>query len=92
MFKYFLSYPYLALLPALAFYLLYRQGWPKIILGGSVVWLVYSLYEISHSIYCHAHAPCIRIDMMVVPPLLSVLSAVFLILGFMGKLKRRTPQ
>jgi len=92
MFHYFIEYPYLTLIPIAVFFLLYRKGWPRIILGGSIVWAVYGLHELSSFFYCRAHAPCIRIDMFVVPPLLSGLSALFLILGFLGRCRSHTPR
>ena len=92
MFHYFIESPYLTLIPTAAFFLLYRKGWPRIILGGSIVWAVYGLYELSNLFYCGTNAPCIRVDMFLLPPLLSCLSIIFLILGFLGKCWGPTPR
>lgn len=73
---FFISQPWFALIPAAVFLLLYRLSRHKLAAAAAVAWLLYALYE-----YCmHRRWLCtgecdIRIDLLLLYPLLLVMSA-----------------
>lgn len=78
----FIPYPYIALIPAIIFGLLYFKSKNKTVLAAAVLWLVYAVYEELMLLRILCSGECnIRIDLLAIYPILFVLSAIALYLG-----------
>ena len=69
----FVDRPWLALIPAAAFFWLYRRQGRKAAVLASGLWLLYGLWEISFSF--RSVREWIRIDLLLIAPLLIAASA-----------------
>ena len=71
------EWPFLALLPAGAFFLLYRRHRVRGVLVAGIAWLIYCLYEYGMWLGLLCSGECnIRVDLLLIFPLLIILSAV----------------
>lgn len=78
----FIPYPYIALLPATIFGLLYFKSKSKIILVTAVLWLLYAIYEWLHLLRIMCSGECnMRIDLFLIYPVLIILSIIALVVG-----------
>lgn len=75
----FISAPYYALVPTLLFAYFYLQSKQKFILTSSLLWLLYMFYEFGMKLHILCHGECIRIDLLVVYPILIVVSIIVLV-------------
>ena len=73
----FVAAPWLALLPAVLFVVLYRRRPVRPALVGAIAWLTYFLYEegMRRRILCSGECN-IRVDLLLIYPVLLVISAV----------------
>lgn len=78
----FIPYPYVALLPAAFFGFLYLTSKSKTVLVVSILWLLYSIYEGMQLLRIFCSGECnIRIDLLLIYPILLILSIIALIIG-----------
>jgi len=80
--KLFITNPYVALIPAIFFGLFYFKSKNKLIFITTVLWLLYMIYEELHLLRIICSGECnIRIDLLLIYPILIVLSiiAIFII-------------
>ena len=78
----FIPHPYLALLPAVFFGLIYLKSKNKILLTTTVSWLLYATYEELNLLRITCSGECnIRIDLLLIYPLLAILSIAALVSG-----------
>jgi hypothetical protein len=86
----FVESPLLSFLPAVAFLLV---GWwlgRRIVLGAGIAWLLYGLYELGMQARILCSGECnIRIDLLVIHPLLLVLTLVGVVNAVWGGLQTR---
>lgn len=77
----FIGHPWIAFFPAIIFLLLYRHkrsGW---MMAASLCWLAYTLYEFAMSLKLICTGECnIRVDLILVYPLLVVISTIALVI------------
>jgi hypothetical protein len=84
----FIPYPYLALLPALVFGLLYINSKGKTVLITGILWLFYAVYEELHLLRIACSGECnIRIDLFLIYPILFALSIIALFIAIRNSLK-----
>lgn len=77
----FIGHPWIALFPAFIFLLLYRHKRSRWVLAASLLWFVYTLYEFAMTLKLVCDGECnIRVDLLLVYPLLMVMSAIALII------------
>lgn len=75
----FISHPWIALFPALIFFLLYRHKRSRWVLAASFLWFAYTLYEFAMRLKLVCDGECnIRVDLLLVYPLLITISAIAL--------------
>jgi hypothetical protein len=85
-----MTYPALALVPAVIFGLLYAHRRRWIVLAAALAWLAYVPYEYSLKLRILCSGECnIRVDLLLLYPLLLVLSVVAL-LGYGLSLRERS--
>lgn len=77
--------PWLALLPAALFALLYRRSRRTLVAGVAVLWLGYAVYEYAMHRRWLCGGECnIRVDLLLLYPVLIVASAAALIVAVRG--------
>lgn len=87
--KAFVTQPYIALIPALFFAFLYFQFRNKVILSTSALWIVYAAYEALHYVRILCSGECnIRIDLVLIYPVLILLSIISLFLAAQSFFKK----
>jgi hypothetical protein len=75
LFAVLIEWPWLALLPAAAFFLAARRRRSRIALVTAMCWAVYALYEYGMKLRLLCSGECnIRVDLLVIYPALFVLS------------------
>jgi hypothetical protein len=75
-----IAYPALAALPGIAFVGLFRLVHRRLVLGAALVWLAYGFYEYGMKLRILCSGECnIRIDLLVIYPVLLLVSAVGLL-------------
>jgi hypothetical protein len=85
----FIARPWLALLPAAAFLLLYQATRRRVVAVAAVTWLCYALYEYGMHRRWLCSGECnIRIDLLLIYPSLLAISAAALVVAV---LRRRPP-
>ncbi len=86
----FISHPWIALFPALIFFLLYRHKRRRWVLAASVCWFAYTLYEYAMTLKLICDGECnIRVDLVLIYPLLIVVSVIALSIYVKSILGRR---
>jgi hypothetical protein len=81
----FVEFPLLAFLPALAFLLVALRLQRRIVLGAGMAWFFYGLYELGMQARILCSGECnIRIDLLVIHPLLLVLTLVGVVNAVLG--------
>lgn len=80
--KIFIPHPYVSLFPALLLALIYFYNVKnKLILTTSILWLLYAIYEELHLLRILCSGECnIRIDLLVIYPVLFIMSIISLFL------------
>jgi hypothetical protein len=82
--------PWLAVVPLAVFVALYALSRNRLILAAAAAWLLYLPYEYSMKLRLLCTGECnIRIDLLILYPLLALLSALGII-GFLWSLARRS--
>ncbi|MEN9621906.1 MAG: hypothetical protein RLZZ67_340 [Candidatus Parcubacteria bacterium] len=80
--KLFIPYPALSLMPALILVLFYFKSKSKFILTTAIAWLLYMAYEELHLLRIVCSGECnIRIDLLLIYPILIILSVIALFIG-----------
>jgi len=75
LFSVFITIPWLAAIPAAVFYWLYHRFRLKIVLAAALLWAAYLLYELAIFSGLLCEEDCnIRVDLLIVYPLLAVMS------------------
>jgi DNA-binding PadR family transcriptional regulator len=76
----FIAWPALALVPAAVFGFLYLRGRSRLVLAASLAWLAYVPYELGMKLRILCSGECnIRVDLLLLYPLLVMLSVVGLV-------------
>lgn len=90
-FAIFVKYPWLAAIPAVLFYLLFRRFRSKLVLAASILWAAYMIYEMTiwSQILCSEDCS-IRVDLVLIFPLLLVISILAFAKMFLS-VYRQTP-
>ena len=84
-----IGFPWLALIPAVLFAVLYMLSKVRLTLVASIIWLVYTAYEYGMYFRILCSGECnIRIDLLLIYPALLTLTVVAAIKGFLA-IKRR---
>ena len=75
LFAVFIEQPWIALVPAVIFFLLYSPFRLKFVLTAALLWTVYSIYELAiwAGLFCDQDCN-IRIDLLAIYPILAVIS------------------
>ena len=82
--------PWLGLLPAAAFGLLFRRARHRLTAAAAVAWLLYAVYEYGMLRRWLCTGECnIRVDLLLVYPALLLLSLVTAVVAFVGIRGRR---
>jgi hypothetical protein len=86
----FVSQPLLALLPAAAFAVLYRASSRRLVGAAAVLWLLYAFYEYGMRRRWLCSGECnIRVDLLLLYPVLWIVSLVAVIVGIIALKRRR---
>jgi len=86
--KLFILYPEVALLPVLILGLFYFKSKNKFILITTIFWLLYMVYEKLHLLRILCSGECnIRIDLLLIYPVLTVLSVIAIFIGIKNLIK-----
>jgi hypothetical protein len=86
----FIPQPWLALVPAAAFLLLYRLVRHRITAAAAILWVLYALYEYAMSRRWLCSGECnIRIDLLLIYPLLLLTSAAAVVAAVLGRRRWR---
>lgn len=82
----FIQWPWLALVPVAAFGALYAQSRASSALAAALAWLGYLLYELAMKLRWLCSGECnIRVDLLVLYPLLLLVSLIALWRGLRGR-------
>jgi hypothetical protein len=74
--------PYLALIPAIGFLLLYRSARRAIVLVAAIAWAIYCVDEYGNKLRILCSGECnIRVDLVLIYPLLVAVSIAALVIG-----------
>lgn len=86
----FVERPWVALVPAMIFYLLYYPFRLKLVLAAALLWTVYSLYELGiwNGLFCDQDCN-IRVDLLAIYPLLAVISGLAILRIFWAIYRRK---
>lgn len=83
------KYPAISIAPALTFGFMYLIARKRLLLATATVWALYVLYEFGMKFRLLCSGDCnIRVDLLLLYPILFVVSAVSLIV-FLGHLRRQ---
>jgi hypothetical protein len=86
----FIAWPVLALVPAVVFGALFAYGRRKLVLITALAWLAYFPYELSMKLRILCSGECnIRVDLLVLYPLLAVLSVASVVAALRAKHRDR---
>ena len=86
----FIAWPTLALVPAVIFGALYAYRRRKLVLITALAWLVYFPYELSMKLRILCSGECnIRVDLLVLYPVLAVLSVASVCVALRAKRRDR---
>ena len=87
-FAIFVEQPWVALVPAVVFYLLYYPFRLKLVLVAALLWTVYAIYELGiwYGLLCDQDCN-IRVDLLVIYPLLAVISGLAILQMFWTKFR-----
>lgn len=90
-FAIFVEQPWLALIPAAVFYLLYYSFRLKLVLTAALIWTVYSIYELGiwNGLLCDQDCN-IRVDLLVIYPLLAAFSGLAILQIFWAIYRRNS--
>jgi len=89
-FSIFIGYPSLALLPAAGFAALWAVSGRWLVAGAAVMWCLYTVYEYAmHSRWLCTGECNIRVDLLLVYPLLWIISLSALIVGVVALMRGR---
>jgi len=84
----FIAYPLLALVPAALFVVLYRASGRKVAAAAAALWLLYTVYEYGMHRRWLCTGECnIRVDLLLLYPVLWIISIVALIVAIRGRRK-----
>ncbi len=85
----FIPHPWLALIPALAFTVLYRWSGRKAVGVAAGAWLLYAAYEYTLYLRWLCSGECnIRVDLLLMYPVLLIVSLVAAIVALSSVLRR----
>ena len=80
-----IGYPWLALVPAIIFAVLYWRSKLRLTAIASLAWLLYSIYEYGMYLRILCSGECnIRIDLLLIYPILLILSITAIIKGILA--------
>jgi hypothetical protein len=80
-----IGYPWLALLPAIVFAVIYWRSELRLTAIASLAWFLYSIYEYGMYLRILCSGECnIRIDLLLIYPILLILSITALIKGILA--------
>ena len=83
-------WPFLAAFPAAIFFMPYRRSRARMVLVAALAWLTYCLYESAMRARWFCSGECnIRVDLLLIFPLLAILSVIAIVILFRG---RREPR
>jgi hypothetical protein len=86
----FVAQPWLALIPAAAFLLLYRRSGRRLVAATAVVWLLYAGYEYGMRRRRLCSGECnIRVDLLLLYPALIVISVTAVVVAILALSRRR---
>jgi hypothetical protein len=86
----FIAWPALALVPAVTFGALYAYGRRRLVLITAIAWLAYLPYELSMKLRILCSGECnIRVDLLVLYPVLAVLSVASVYVALRAKRRDR---
>ena len=84
-----IQWPWLALVPAGLFLLAYARARRAVVLATAVVWVLYAVYEFAMKQRWLCSGECnIRVDLLLIYPLLAVLSLVSAVIALRVVLRR----
>jgi len=85
----FVAYPYLALVPAILFLILYRLSRRKLVASAGWVWLLYGAYEYGMRARILCSGECnIRVDLLLLYPILLIVTLTAATVGILGVVRR----
>jgi hypothetical protein len=91
-FTVFVALPLLALLPAAGFAALYWASGRRLVAAAAVLWCLYAFYELAMHRRLLCSGECnIRVDLLLLYPVLWMVSLVALITGIVAIRRRRNP-
>lgn len=89
----FIAYPLLALVPAALFVVLYRASGRKVAAAAAALWLLYAGYEYGMHRRWLCTGECnIRVDLLLLYPVLWIVSLVAAIVGIIAIRRRLAPK
>ncbi len=87
--NFFIPNPLLALIPALILGLLYFKSKNNFTLVTAILWIVYAVYEELHLLRIVCSGECnIRIDLLLIYPVMIVITAIAIILAVKSLMRR----
>jgi hypothetical protein len=91
-FSVFIAQPLLALIPAAGFAALYWASGRRLAAAAAVLWCLYTLYEFAMHRRLLCSGECnIRVDLLLLYPLLWIVSLTALIVGIAAMWRQRNP-
>ena len=92
LFVVFIEWPWLGLVPAVIFLALHRRSGRGVAAGAALAWVLYSLYEYGMHRRWLCSGECnIRVDLLLIYPLLAVLSIAAAVAGIRGLIRGDRP-
>ena len=92
-FTIFIAQPLFALIPAAGFAALYRASGSRLAAAAAVLWCLYTFYEFAMHRRLLCSGECnIRVDLLLLYPILWVVSLTALIAGIVTIRRQRTPK
>ena len=86
MFGIFIAFPWLALLPALAFGVMASRRRRTVVWTAAIAWLAYAGYETAMALRILCSGECnIRVDLLVIYPALLALSAAAVVAAYRAR-------
>jgi len=86
----FITHPYVAAVPAIIFGLFYLKIKSKLLLALSISWVLYAIYEELILLRFICSGECnIRVDLLLIYPILLLLSVIGLVYGFIKITKNK---
>ena len=88
----FIPFPYVALVPAIVFILLFRKTRNLFCLVTGILWLVYGVYEYGMMARILCSGECnIRVDLLLIYPLLLVMTCIAGLAAYLARRRQRLP-